>query len=324
MLPLLRVVPALAALPRAPLGAYPSPVVELRAPGVPPLWVKRDDLDDPVFGGNKVRALEFLLGGVEAGDLVLTLGGEGSTHVLATALHARRLGAATRAVRWRHEMSPVARAVASRIATACEAAPVLPPPLALARLLAWRLGAGRDGRRVRWVPFGGSAPLGVLGHVNAALELADQVAAGLLPAPRSVVVPLGSGGTAAGLAVGLALAGLDATVVAARVGPRLGATRGRVLRLAAATRRFVHRRAGRRLPPPVPVRVVHDVYGGAYGRELPAGTRAALLLQETLAARLDATYSAKGCAAALALAARDPGPTLFWLTFDGRWLDAPP
>ena len=164
----------------------------------------------------------------------------------------------------------------------------------------------------------------MLGHVNAALELADQVAAGLLPAPRSVVVPLGSGGTAAGLALGLALAGLDATVVAARVGPRLGATRGRVLRLAAATRRFVQRRAGRRLPPPVPVRVVHDVYGGAYGRELPAGTRAALLLQETLAARLDATYSAKGCAAALALAARDPGPTLFWLTFDGRWLDAPP
>ena len=48
--------------------------------------------------------------------------------------------------------------------------------------------------------------------------------------------------------------------------------------------------------------------------------RAALLLQHSLAARLDATYSAKACAAALALAAAEPGPTLFWLTFDGRWL----
>jgi len=320
VLPLLRRIPALAALPRAPLGAYPSPVEVLDAPGVPPLWVKRDDLDDPVFGGNKVRALEFLLGGVGPGDLVLTLGGEGSTHVLATALHARRLGADTRAVRWRHEMGPVARAVARRITEVCEAAPVLPLPLALGRLAAWRLGVGRSGRRVRYVPFGGSAPLGVLGHVNAALELAEQLSAGLLPAPRQVVVPLGSGGTAAGLALGFALAGLDVTVVAARVGPRLGATRGRVLRLAAATTRFVRARTGARLPPPVPVRVVHDVYGGAYGRELPAGARAALLLQHSLAARLDATYSAKACAAALALAAAEPGPTLFWLTFDGRWL----
>ncbi len=77
------------------------------------------------------------------------------------------------------------------------------------------------------------------------------------------------------------------------------------------------------LPPPVPVRVVHDVYGGAYGRELPAGARAAALLAETLAVRLDATYSAKGCAAALTLAAAQPGPTLFWLTFDGRELPGP-
>ena len=318
-LPLLARVPALASLPRAVLGVYPSPVVRLDVGDGRPLWVKRDDLDDPVLGGNKVRALEFLLGGVGEGDLVLTLGGEGSTHVLATALHARRLGASTRAVRWPHDMSDVARVVARRIETVCEAAPVLPAPLAVARLIGWRLRAGA-GRPARFVPLGGSAPLGVLGHVNAALELADQVAAGELPAPRQVVVPLGSGGTAAGLALGFALAGLDTTVVAARVGPRLGATGGRARRLAAATRRLVRARTGVELPPPVAVRVVHDVYGGAYGRELPAGTRAAELLRDLLAVRLDATYSAKACAAALALAASGPGPVLFWLTFDGRWL----
>ena len=316
--PLFARVPALASLPRAALGVYPSPVVRLDVGDGWPLWVKRDDLDDPVLGGNKVRALEFLLGGLGEGDLVLTLGGEGSTHVLATALHAGRLGAATRAVRWPHEMSAVSRVVARRIEAACEAAPVLPAPLAVARLIGWRLRAGRP---ARYVPLGGSAPLGVLGHVNAALELADQVAAGALPAPRQVVVPLGSGGTAAGLALGFALAGLDTTVVAARVGPRLGATGGRARRLAAATRRLVRARTGVELPPPVPVRVVHDVYGGAYGRELPAGTRAAGLLRDLLAVRLDATYSAKACAAALTLAASGPGPVLFWLTFDGRWLD---
>ena len=61
----------------------------------------------------------------------------------------------------------------------------------------------------RYIPLGGSTALGTLGHVNAALELADQVEAGELPLPGRVVVPLGSGGTAAGLALGFAMAGLD-------------------------------------------------------------------------------------------------------------------
>ena len=58
-----------------------------------------------------MRALEFLLGDVRPGDTVLTLGGEGSTHVLATATHAARLGARTLAVRWPHDMSPMAHRV---------------------------------------------------------------------------------------------------------------------------------------------------------------------------------------------------------------------
>ena len=64
-------------------------------------------------------------------------------------------------------------------------------------------------RAAQYIPLGGSTPLGTLGHVNAALELADQVERGELPLPGRVVVPLGSGGTAAGLALGFAIAGLD-------------------------------------------------------------------------------------------------------------------
>ena len=70
-LPLLRRFPALAQLPRAALGAFPSRVERLRVGGAW-LWVKRDDLDAPMGGGNKVRSLEFLLGGVRAGDTVIT------------------------------------------------------------------------------------------------------------------------------------------------------------------------------------------------------------------------------------------------------------
>ncbi|MDQ6831436.1 MAG: 1-aminocyclopropane-1-carboxylate deaminase, partial [Gemmatimonadota bacterium] len=88
MSPLVRRYPALATLPRASLGQFPSPIERIvHASLRGDLWVKRDDLNADAFGGNKVRTLEWLLGGLIAGDKVLTVGGEGSTHVLATAEH---------------------------------------------------------------------------------------------------------------------------------------------------------------------------------------------------------------------------------------------
>ena len=58
---------ALEGVRRVPLGVVPTPVERVRLEaasaggewGVPrELWLKRDDLDAPLLGGNKVRALE--------------------------------------------------------------------------------------------------------------------------------------------------------------------------------------------------------------------------------------------------------------------------
>src|SRR4029079_8220031 len=106
--------PGLREMPRVELCSLPSPVQSL-AHILPNLWIKRDDLNALICGGNKVRALEFLLGGMHAGDSVITVGGTGSTHILATALHAARIGVSTFALRWRQEMNPVASEVSSRI-----------------------------------------------------------------------------------------------------------------------------------------------------------------------------------------------------------------
>lgn len=302
-------------LPRAPLGVHLSPVECVEVDGHP-LWLKREDRNAPALAGNKARALQFLLAGVTARTLVLTLGGVGSTHVLATARHATRLGARTWAVRWPHALNPSARAVAAAIDDSCERAPVLAAPLALLRLGGWRAGARLAGRDVRAIPFGGSAPAGIAGHVEAALELAGQVRDGLLPAPRRIVLPVGSGGTAAGLALGLAWAGLDTEVVAVRVGPRLGVTRRRILALARDTRRWLRQTAGLRLPAPAAVRLLHEYYGGAYGEPLPAGRKAARTLAALTDVGIDDSYGAKAAAAALHLAAHADGPTLFWVTHD--------
>ena len=220
-------------------------------------------------------------------------------------------------------MHDVAHAVAARARALCEDVTTTHNIVGTAARAAWRRMCSP---RTHWIPLGGSSPLGTLGHVNAGLELAGQIRDGLLPQPTQVVVPLGTGGTAAGLALGFALAGLPITLVAARIGPRVGANRMRVHRLARATGRLMQRTAGR----PVPalardaVRVVHDVYGGGYGRALPAGDDAARRLEVWRGIALDATYSAKAMAAAIALHRRSEGPTLFWLTFDGRALRGSP
>jgi len=53
----------LSAIPRVALGRFPTPIEPLAALS-PTLWIKRDDLGATLLGGNKLRALEFLLAGV--------------------------------------------------------------------------------------------------------------------------------------------------------------------------------------------------------------------------------------------------------------------
>lgn len=318
-IPLVRRFPALAAIPRARLGRFPTPVEKLEGfRDVESLWVKHEDLASDALGGNKVRSLEFLLGRIGPGDTVLTVGGVGSTHILSTAVHAKRLGAKTIAVRWRHDMHPAAHEVSERAASECaEVVTASNFVTALVPLIRLRLT-----RRAHYIPLGGSTPLGTLGHVNAALELAEQVEAQELPQPVRLVTPLGSGGTAAGLALGFAIAGLETTVLGARVGPRIGANKFRVLRLAEQTRQLIARYTGRAPPPVRSDRVVvsHDLYGGAYARPHPTAEHAAVLVDALRGWRLDATYSAKAFAVALDLATDTSTPTLFWMTFDARWM----
>ena len=295
----------------------PSPVTSADVGNSREVWIKRDDLNAPVCGGNKARSLEFLLGGLAEGDSVMTMGGAGSTHVLSTAVHAARIGVRVEGLRWRQEMNPVAGLVDARVTKMLGR-----PPGRSASLALLHASCSARLRKIRLIPVGGSTPLGVLGHVNAALELAAQIRNGDLPLPDRIVLPLASGGTAAGLLLGLKIAGLDIEVVGARVGPRFFVNRYAVLHLARRTRAFIRSITGED-PGGVPdsrFRIVQHVYGGAYGRPLPAASQAADILQESAGIRLDDTYSAKAWVAAVEESRSQGGPVLFWLTFDARCL----
>jgi D-cysteine desulfhydrase len=306
-------------LARVDLGVRETPVESWRI-GDATLLIKRDDLSAPALGGNKVRALELLLTGVRPGDAVLTVGATGSTHALAVAEHAASLGLHTAVITWPQEANDVADATARRLALHATVTRAGSVGEAFLRASIRRLRG-----RVHWVPVGGSVPLGALGHAGAALEVAEQLARQGIRAPDSLVVPLGSGGTVAGLLVGLAVAELPTRVIGARVVPGIVANRRRVLRLARRTHALLSELAGVPLPPLDASRLELDdtAYGGAYGRATREGRDAAARLRDAGGPLLDPTYSAKAFSVALSQALRSPDERiLFWLTFDGRWLDA--
>ena len=307
-------------LPRAELQLRETPVEEWSVGGTT-LLIKRDDLDAPLLGGNKARALELLLATVDSRRAVLTVGATGSTHALAVARHGAALGLRTEVITWPQETHAVADATAARMRELADVTAARSIAGAFVRA-AWR----RIVRRAQWVPAGGSTPLGALGHVDAGLELAQQLARDGRSMPDSIVLPLGSGGTTAGLLVGLAIAGARTQVMGVRVVPRFVANRGHVLRLARRTRALLASLTGESLPPLDASRLVieHGAYGGAYGRVTTDARHAAALLRAAGGPPLDGTYSAKAFGVALARAQDAPDErTLFWLTFDGRWLAAP-
>jgi len=176
------------------------------------------------------------------------------------------------------------------------------------------------GERPTLVATGGSSLRGALGFASAALELAEQVRAGALPAPRRIWVPVGTGGTLIGLLAGLRLAGLPTRVAGVLVTDLLPPRPQRLVARARALLRWL-----RRLDPGVPTAevrprdldLVRDELGPGYGAATPAARRAVEAAREAGLA-LETTYTGKCLAALLARAgeARAEAPELFWNTFN--------
>jgi len=225
LLPLVDRYPLLADLPYVALGTLPTPVerVAFAAPGLAEFWVKRDDLTSSIYGGNKVRKLEFLLGQAlaEKRRAVITYGAYGSNHALATAVHARELGLEPHAVLSPQSPGPFAAAtLRAHAGLRTGIHPVDGWDGARAAVSVKHELARRDGVEPLEIPMGGTNAMGAAGYVNAAFELLGQCAeAEGPPIPDVVYVAGGTLGTALGLAIGFAAAGVPTRTVAIRVTP---------------------------------------------------------------------------------------------------------
>jgi 1-aminocyclopropane-1-carboxylate deaminase/D-cysteine desulfhydrase-like pyridoxal-dependent ACC family enzyme len=293
------------------VGTYPTPVERLAALSRPgcDLWVKRDDLTHPSYGGNKVRKLERILAEAKKRGIrrLVTIGAAGSHHVLATTLFAGQAGIGVDAVlvpqpKTDHVVSNL-RAFLGHDLQPFPAGSFAAVPLALARRL--------FAKGVLYVPVGGSNVLGAMGYVDAARELAAQVRSGEMPEPDLIVVTLGSGGTAGGLAAGLAAEKMKTRVVAVAVATPVWAVAWIARRLA---RRCANQCGGSASRAAGKLIIEARYLGAGYGYPTPWGEHAREVAHD-VGLHVDPTYTAKTFAAALDLVAlRRARTILYWHT----------
>jgi D-cysteine desulfhydrase len=297
---------------RVPLAVLPTPLVHaprLSAALDREVWIKRDDLTGFALGGNKVRTLELLVAEAldRRCDHLVGCGGPGSNLCSALAAAAATAGLGCTLVLHggepadAHPNLAMMRAFGARIHFTDDPDRASTPDHAA--VAAERL--RRRGRRPYVVPRGAASGTGASAYALAAEELGSQ----LTFRPAHVVVPVGSGGTLAGLLAGWATFGLPGTLVGVAVSRPLAETRREVVRLSVAAAGAL----GAARPDIERLRLV-DGLGAGFGRPDATACDAARLAMRTEGIMADTTYVARAVAALGSVG----GPLVLWHT--GGWL----
>jgi len=203
-----------------PLANLPTPIQPLlkwqeKTAGVN-WWIKRDDLTANAASGNKIRKLEYVAHAALArdADVLITCGGLQSNHARTTALVAAQLGLKSHLV-LRGEMPAQwnGNFLLDKIAGATISF-ITPEEYAAAN---WQImhtvaeSYAAKGIKAIVIPEGASDALGTFGYAKAVEEIIQQSQA-MGVSFDAVFCATGSGGTQAGLILGKALYGWNATV----------------------------------------------------------------------------------------------------------------
>lgn len=277
--------------------------------GGPRIWVKREDLTGLGFGGNKLRKLDVVLAEArKAGaDCLVSCGVVQSNSQRQVAAAAVKLGLGCHLAVYHGRVAPPGPAYESSgnaLLNRLYGAQLHDVPwngdrsAALGELMQELT---RRGHSPYLVPYGVSSPLGAMGYVRVARELAQQIAASGLSVD-AIVFCTGSGATQAGLALGASALLPETEVVGIDIDAEPERVRADVIRWAEGAAELLN------LPfTPESIEVVAGLAGPAYGVPHQATIDALKLVARTEALLLDPVYSAKGLAG------------LISLIRDGRW-----
>ncbi len=225
-------------LPRAQLGFFPTPLQRLdrlsELLGIN-LFMKRDDFTGVnLFGGNKVRKLEFLLGRAVADGAthIITYGATQSNHAMETAAACRRLGLRpilylTAVVPPKPEDLRSNLLLDHLLDAEIHIVPIEPGETESdAEERSFRMGAERtaalnaSGDTCVNIPMGGASALGSVGFAAAMIELQDQCDALNGLRFSRIYHSTGTGGTMAGLHAGRAMLSVDAQIISVAASPK--------------------------------------------------------------------------------------------------------
>jgi 1-aminocyclopropane-1-carboxylate deaminase/D-cysteine desulfhydrase-like pyridoxal-dependent ACC family enzyme len=315
-------------LPRYPLAALPTPLQAApnlsRALGGVEVLIKRDDLTGLAMGGNKARKLELIVADAQAqgADMLLTTAAAQSNFCRMTAGAARQAGMrAGLLLRGRGDEPAQGNLLLDRILGAEIRFTQNMDPYAEEshqRLLAWVAEERHAGHQPYLVYIhGGSRPgaLATLGYVAGALELADQLAA-LGKRADHLYVAVGSGGTLAGLLLGLRWLDLATRVVGVCVGALSDAVAPKTVEFMDAGAALL----GLENAYAADVLLTDSQRGPAYGVATPDGLAAIELLARSEAIIANPVYTGKALAAMLADARSGvikPGETVVYMHTGG-------
>lgn len=307
------------------LAELPTPVGSAQfesVSGERTISIKRDDMSNLSYGGNKIRKLDYILQRAREREAkrIATFGAVGSNHALATAILAVASGFDCTCLLAPQKSTPmIARTLNMHRRIGTE---LIPLGRSNDRLATYR--RSLQHRRCWVVPMGGSSWLGAVGFVNAGLELAQQIASGEIPMPARIYMANGTMGSCVGLSLGLALAELPIELHAVRVVDERFASPPAFQRLQQKTATML-----RRLDPSIPadlaarsrLRWRDEFFAGGYAVS-DAVTRSAVDRAATLLdLRIETTYTGKAMAALLhdlESPRYDGGHYLFWNTYNSQ------
>ena len=289
--------------------------------GLDSLWLKQDNLTSPIYGGNKTRKLEFLLADALEKECtkVMTVGAIGSNHCVANAAFCKELN-----------LKPVSALTDQPITTYVRNNLLLelyfkaeiiysPDREGLQNKIQSKL---KNNTGLYFHGPGGSTPLGILGFVNAVLELKDQINNGEMPEPDYIYNACGSMGTTAGLSLGVKLAGLKTIIYSIKVShsPSIDG----IIRLANKGWKLLEKN-DKKIPKITYEHLKLDggYFGDSYGKPTKECLEAIKLLKEMENVTLEPTYTGKTMAGLISNAQKEKlklkdKTILFWNTFNSR------
>ncbi len=297
-----RAIERFSAIPHLNYGVYPTPIEEAprfrQALGrnAPRIFIKRDDLTGPGFGGNKVRKLEYVMAKAVAdgAEVAITIGGVKSNHARVTAAMCARLGLrcilVLNSAAVSHEgLNPASLAIDQLFGAEIVRVSNREERATMVESIAEKLRS--EGKNVAVIPLGASIPIGAMGFVRAVRETKSQLEA-MKTRIDYVFHSSSSGGTQAGLIAGrqifdwppVKIIGVSADDPSASISEVVGK---------------IIRGAGEMLGAQLSedVTVVDEYTGAGYGVPSAQGDEATELLARTEGVILDPVYTAKAMAA---------------------------